>query len=615
MDKSKEGKTRDTNKAGSKYLLGLKRFFVMQRKVMEDLFSMNRCMAWTLLMINFILIGEELVNLKFIEFITDDIYLYLQDETEFRSVLKMTIFFLLGMLFFVLIQNSKRSLELRYQAKIKFIVGRRLTKKLSRIPYEMYETASIYDKLKLANKSGEMYSQCIYALSESIRIFLQLVLYSYFLIPLGGMIFGVVIIAVFLCAVLSANVTGRQIHYWEVNVSPASRRNAYFRELQKNRVNQANIQNTRSICFFLDKYRHYNNKEAGSYVKLNLYSFWTDMILAALFFVLFVPITLMTAGRVAAGDFSVGYFSLVITMLGRLYSSTNAFLKFAMNQDRYLNVMSAYYEVLSLPEAVMYAEIENDAGIENDAETEDKKIHIGKDFAISVHNLHYTYAQSEKEVLKGISVKFSWGEKIAIVGLNGSGKTTFILNLCGLLFGQGVIQRGTMDFAVIFQEFVQYQMTIKENIETGRSGRLLTEQEIGDILKKVELYDEVCSLPDGMYTKLGQLDKGVELSKGQWQRLAIARLLANEEAEIWILDEPTAFLDPLAELELYKLIFSLAGNRLVFFISHRLGFAKNADRILVMKDGKICEEGTHYDLMQCRGEYAKLYGMQEQWYI
>ena len=341
MDKSKEGKTRDTNKAGSKYLLGLKRFFVMQRKVMEDLFSMNRCMAWTLLMINFILIGEELVNLKFIEFITDDIYLYLQDETEFRSVLKMTIFFLLGMLFFVLIQNSKRSLELRYQAKIKFIVGRRLTKKLSRIPYEMYETASIYDKLKLANKSGEMYSQCIYALSESIRIFLQLVLYSYFLIPLGGMIFGVVIIAVFLCAVLSANVTGRQIHYWEVNVSPASRRNAYFRELQKNRVNQANIQNTRSICFFLDKYRHYNNKEAGSYVKLNLYSFWTDMILAALFFVLFVPITLMTAGRVAAGDFSVGYFSLVITMLGRLYSSTNAFLKFAMNQDRYLNVMSA----------------------------------------------------------------------------------------------------------------------------------------------------------------------------------------------------------------------------------------------------------------------------------
>ena len=107
----------------------------------------------------------------------------------------------------------------------------------------------------------------------------------------------------------------------------------------------------------------------------------------------------------------------------------------------------------------------------------------------------------------------------------------------------------------------------------------------------------------------------MELSKGQWQRLAIARLLANEEAEIWILDEPTAFLDPLAELELYKLIFSLAGNRLVFFISHRLGFAKNADRILVMKDGKICEEGTHYDLMQCRGEYAKLYGMQEQWYI
>ena len=114
---------------------------------------------------------------------------------------------------------------------------------------------------------------------------------------------------------------------------------------------------------------------------------------------------------------------------------------------------------------------------------------------------------------------------------------------------------------------------------------------------------------------LGQMQDGVELSKGQWQRLAIARLLANDDAKIWILDEPTAYLDPIAEVEVYNKIWQLSGDRLVFFISHRLGFAKNADYIIVIENGCIAEFGTHKELIRKDGSYAKMFSAQKEWYI
>ena len=135
------------------------------------------------------------------------------------------------------------------------------------------------------------------------------------------------------------------------------------------------------------------------------------------------------------------------------------------------------------------------------------------------------------------------------------------------------------------------------------------------ILKKVGLYEYVNTLPKGINTELGQLNQGIELSKGQWQRLAIGRLLANEESNVWILDEPTAYLDPITEIQIYDLILSLAGERLIFFISHRLGFAKKANRILLVHNGQIVQNGTHKELMADRCDiYRKMYESQKAWY-
>ena len=187
--------------------------------------------------------------------------------------------------------------------------------------------------------------------------------------------------------------------------------------------------------------------------------------------------------------------------------------------------------------------------------------------------------------------------------------------IMGLLTSyQGNCKIADVECAAVLQDFIEYELTIRENIELGCGGQELPYERIGEILRQVNLYEYVMGLEQGFDTKLGQLDNGIELSKGQWQRLAVGRLLANEKADLWILDEPAAYLDPLAEIDVYKLIFSLAGERTVLFTSHRLGFARFADRILVMDSGKIIEAGTHQELMRLNGFYAQMFAIQRKWY-
>jgi ATP-binding cassette subfamily B protein len=246
---------------------------------------------------------------------------------------------------------------------------------------------------------------------------------------------------------------------------------------------------------------------------------------------------------------------------------------------------------------------------------------------VAFNVMSYTYPQAKDAALNGIRVKLSMEEKVFLAGRNGSGKTTFALLFSSLI---DILPHGNIlidgketaripvmrnNAACLFQDFEKYRMTIKENIMIGRKGCVMTDDETVELLNKVGLSEYVEKLPRGIHTMLGQIgEDGVELSGGQWQRLAIARLLANTEARIWILDEPTAYLDPLAEVEMYKLIMNLAQDKLVLFISHRLGFARNAGRIIVFDNGRLIEDSTHNDLMVKDGLYSRMYNYQRQWY-
>ena len=239
----------------------------------------------------------------------------------------------------------------------------------------------------------------------------------------------------------------------------------------------------------------------------------------------------------------------------------------------------------------------------------------------------FTYPGTEQPVLKEVSFVLEAGCHYALVGANGSGKSTIAKLMLGLYRPDGgrILINGTpiaewpQDvlnglFGVVFQDFARYSLTVRNNVEVAAAGRL-DDAALQASLERAGLGDDfVLRLPQGYDTPLGKvLRGGVDLSGGEWQRLAMARSLAAD-APFRILDEPTAALDPLAESELYRSYSRAATGLTTLLISHRLGSTKIADRILVVDGGAIVESGSHEDLMGQDGLYARMFAAQRYWY-
>lgn len=248
-----------------------------------------------------------------------------------------------------------------------------------------------------------------------------------------------------------------------------------------------------------------------------------------------------------------------------------------------------------------------------------------KNINISMKNIDFNYPNSEKKVLENISIDITSGEIIAVVGENGSGKTTLSKVITGLyeptkgdIFYNGKSFRNIdmtsiyKKISIVFQKFNHYPITFKENVALGNIDNL-DELKVCKELEKVNLNYIKDKLHDGINTLLSKEFGGTDLSIGQWQRIAIAR--ANyKDASLIVFDEPTASLDPLQEMDIMKNFIETTKNKTRILVTHRIGAARLADRIITMKDGKIIEVGTHDELINMNGEYAYLYNSQKQWY-
>ena len=245
---------------------------------------------------------------------------------------------------------------------------------------------------------------------------------------------------------------------------------------------------------------------------------------------------------------------------------------------------------------------------------------------IRFENVSFHYPNSEVLILKNLSMTIEKGKKYAIVGRNGEGKTTITKLLLGLydnyegaIYVDGVELRDLRSpdakslYSVVYQDFNQYQLSLKENIQFG-STKKLSDSEIRDVLSMMSLEDLMERLPDWTVTPLGRIfEGGQDISGGQWQRIAIARCAAGQ-APIRILDEPTAALDPVMENQIYTDFSKICADKTVIMISHRLGSTKLADKIFVLDQGKIVEAGNHQELMEIEGQYQEMYNQQKRWY-
>lgn len=242
---------------------------------------------------------------------------------------------------------------------------------------------------------------------------------------------------------------------------------------------------------------------------------------------------------------------------------------------------------------------------------------------VIVDGVHFAYPESEGEALRGVSLRIQAGEVVALVGENGSGKTT-LAKLLGTLFtptegrilwdGEDMraLDRETLrrQIGVIFQDFVRYQLTARENIGFGRAEAVDDVEAIAAAARQAGAHDYLEALPEAYETMLGkEFTGGYDLSIGQWQRVALARAFFRD-ARLLVLDEPTASLDARAESELFEYVQALAHGRSVLLISHRFSTVKSADRIYVLHDGQIVEEGSHDDLVARGGRYAELFELQ-----
>lgn len=247
--------------------------------------------------------------------------------------------------------------------------------------------------------------------------------------------------------------------------------------------------------------------------------------------------------------------------------------------------------------------------------------------SITFKNVSYRYAENENYVIKNLNLHIEKGENLAIVGVNGTGKTTMVKLLCGLLIpteGEILINGISIDeynikkyqslFSVVFQDTCIMSLTIAENVSMKPKGAY-DFQRVENALKRAGLYEKVSSLKQRELTYINNIfdDEGVDLSGGERQKLLLARAL-YKDAPFLVLDEPTAALDPIAEAILYKEYKKMAMNKTSIYISHRLASTRFCDRIIFIEGGEISESGTHDILMKQSGKYANMFDVQSHYY-
>lgn len=254
-------------------------------------------------------------------------------------------------------------------------------------------------------------------------------------------------------------------------------------------------------------------------------------------------------------------------------------------------------------------------------------IHKADNYEIEFKNVYFKYPGTKNYIFEDFSMKIEGGKRLAIVGLNGAGKTTLVKLMTRLYEPEkGSILINGIDirsynkesvykiFSVVFQEVNLYAFTVAENVSMNTS-KEMDRSLAAECLNKVGLDDKIQSLEKGIdHNLLKVLDSdGAELSGGQAQKLALARAI-YKNGEILVLDEPTAALDPIAEYNIYKSFDKLIGNKTAVYISHRLSSTRFCDKIVFIENGRIAEQGTHYELMAVNGKYSEMFDKQSYYY-
>lgn len=485
-----------------------------------------------------------------------------------------------------------------------------IVKKFCTVDYCCLENRELNDTLNLMGKEPdvrllEQFEYVVNALSYLVMLagdVLFLAQVSY------GIMFG---FALMLALTVYYNYQGMAMMTEVImEQSRDERRLQYMSDMLSDKTMLYELKVYKGIDYIVKKWKKEAKKVFGLRLKTIIRAQRFFMLTTALFILWTAVTAIFFAKLLIAHRISLGLFSSFLLSLASIMNSTEAFSDaLAMFSKRGIE-LSQYRRFMGLPDAAP-----------------GNKSLAAEHYRIVFEHVSFTYPSADRPTLKNVSFAFESGESIALVGENGAGKSTLVKLLLGLYqpdsgtiwVNQWKLQELDGEskrrlFGVIFQDYTRYFLTLRENVALGNLRYLQEDERLLQALQD-GMAQEVFTLgKKGLDTPLGKLEQdGVDLSGGQWQRVALARALVSDASFI-ILDEPTAAMDPVAESRMYESFLEVMQERGSIMISHRLASAKTADRIIVLKDGQICETGTHEKLMAQQGLYCEMFRQQSAWY-
>jgi len=509
------------------------------------------------------------------------------------------------------IPAGKLRINMEYQTRLE------ATRKRSKLKYSVVEDSRAWELCQRVsremyrNMAGVLSTVCDFLMSM-IRIFgVLLIIYA------GNPLLGGIMVLIMLPLVGLSVKSGKHIYTAFQKASEHERRGEYLQSVLTGR----DTVDERTLFSYAEYVNEKWNRQREEYRKISVHAQSMQELRKSgsgvLTNLISTVIVLILAWDLYNGRLGIGIFialsKAVYDIINLMYNELGYTIA---NISRTLSFLRDLTEFANLPES---------EGTNDLPEAERQEFE-----SLEFRNVSFRYPGGEQYILKNINMTIRAGRHYAFVGENGAGKTTVTKLMTGLYeeYEGSILLNGRelkkftpaqlkAVYSNVYQDFARYQDTVENNILLGDIREMDT-AEAGERMKEhtkaLGVYEELASLPKGFETPLGKLEDGsVDLSGGQWQRVVMARSLMNP-APVQILDEPTAALDPVSESELYEELGRISRGKTTIFISHRLGSTKLADLIYVLKDGGICECGTHGELMERNGLYRQMYDSQKSWY-
>src|SRR5277367_5743987 len=392
--------------------------------------------------------------------------------------------------------------------------------------------------------------------------------------------------------------------------TPAKRQMDYLRQVAGSREGAKEVKLFGLNKFFTERFQVLANQIYREDVALSKSKLFVGGLLGVIGTLGYYGAYVYVIWRSLHGAYNIGQFTFLAAAIQQASSNL---------QQVFSTVSGIADQALFLTDLIAFFEMQPTVHSRPDGLLMPATIRHGFEF----QNVSFTYPGTDRTVLKEFNFALAPGERIALIGENGQGKTTVVKLITrlydpteGQILLDGIDLRDYKledlhhEIGVIFQDFMRYEMTARENISVGRVESEHSQAELEDAAHKSLAESVIAKLPGGYDQMLGRrFETGVELSGGEWQRVALARAYLRD-AQLLVLDEPTAALDARSELEVFERFAELTTGKMALLISHRFSTVRMADRIVVLEGGKLVEEGTHPQLMALGGRYASMFEMQ-----